>query len=209
MMMKSFRKSRRGWKLAVVLIGAVPIMVKAQYRVNTQIYGGSGSVRIPTSIQIPSATYQTPSQVRMAIHASGATPSQLKTEYNRIGPLAPSGAIAYVPPAPNYFTKPAASISSGNYVNAQVGTAPKASYSTAISPPRAPSNSFPSSSVSGSIRYSSSPAPSYTSSPTSWSQMSSGGSSAQWSSSLSGSPMGSYVSGSTTSSLSGSLRYSQ
>src|SRR4051812_6986681 len=155
----------------IVSAGLGPMLAVAQYRVNNQIYGGTGSVRVPGSIQIPSATYQTPSQVRMAIHASGATPSQLKTEYNRIGPLAPSGAIAYVPPAQNVYAKPApmgGGNYAGNYVNTQ-GVRSTPSPAPAAAAPASPFGSFSTNQYMGSIHYAPSSPPSYQTAAPSWS----------------------------------------
>ena len=191
-----------------VVLGAslVPILVLAQYRVNNQIYGNSGPVRAPGTIQIPSATYATPSQTRMAIHASGATPSQLKTEYNRIGPLAPNGAIAYVPPAVNPYTKPA-QISSGNFISTQgvrsapTGAAAAPSYA-------APTNPYGTGQASGSIRYTPAAMPSYSSPVTSWSSIQSN-SSISGAQPMSGSiPAPTSFNSSLMSSPTGSVRYS-
>jgi hypothetical protein len=156
----------------MLLLGAaiVPVLVLAQYRVNNQIYGTQGSVRFASSIAIPSATYATPSQVRMAVHASGATPSQLKTEYNRIGPLAPSGAIAYVPPAQNVFTKSSPSMPQGNYMNTRVAPG-TTSFRTSAPQAAPPGNPFATGAYSGSIRYTAPSAASYQQSVTSWSSL--------------------------------------
>jgi hypothetical protein len=192
----------------VMLIGGavVPVLVLAQYRVNNQIYGTQGSVRFAGSIQIPSATYQTPSAVRMAIHASGATPSQLKTEYNRVGPLAPSGAIAYVPATTNVYAKTTPTMPQGNLVNTQLSrnVAPSG-YSTNYAP-SAPAaspamNNFSTGASTGSIRYAPSAPPSYSGSVTSWSSLSN-------SPSITGQPS-SFSSPLMASPSTGSVRYSQ
>lgn len=89
---------------AVIICGFVfPMTVRGEYPASTQIYGNSGAPRFAGSIQIPSATYATPSEVRMAIHASGATPSELRANFNQIGPLTASGAISYVPYRPSAY----------------------------------------------------------------------------------------------------------
>ena len=193
-----------------VLAGAslVPILVRAQYRVNNQIYGNSGPVRAAGTIQIPSATYATPSQTRMAIHASGATPSQLKTEYNRIGPMTPNGAISYVPPPVNPYTKPS-QVSSGNYINTQgVRSAPTGASAAAPSY-AAPSNPYGTGQASGSIRYTPAAQPSYSSPVTSWSSIQSNSSISGNAQPMSGSiPPPTSFNSSLMSSPTGSVRYS-
>jgi hypothetical protein len=61
-------------------------------RVGGELYGNTGSVRY--------AAYQTtvlPSEARYATWRSGALPSEVRMQASAVGPLAPSGAIAYVP----------------------------------------------------------------------------------------------------------------
>jgi hypothetical protein len=90
--------------VAIALAGAC---VLAQWQVNPQVgrvnnrvggelYGNMGSVRY--------ASYQTtvlPSEARYATWRSGALPSEVAMQARAVGPLSPSGAIAYVPgPSP-------------------------------------------------------------------------------------------------------------
>jgi hypothetical protein len=107
--MRRIRRSAATLAIPAAVICSLLISIPAfgEYPASTQIYGSQGAPRFANSIQIPSATYATPSEVRMAIHASGATPSELRTNYDRIGPLAASGPIAYVPPPINVYAKPA------------------------------------------------------------------------------------------------------
>ena len=65
-------------------------------RVGGEMYGNMGSVKY--------APYQTnvlPSEARYATWRSGALPSEIRMQSSAVGPLAPNGAIAYVPgPSP-------------------------------------------------------------------------------------------------------------
>lgn len=142
------------WPLLAVGV-ALPALLVAQWQVNTQVYRGgapsTGSLRYGNTIQTQSVAL--PSQVRYAAWSSGATPSSMKMEYNRVGPLAPSGAIAYVPPAPNYHAgKPP---TQGNYVDTRMTSGP----------PKTGWEGF--SATSGSVRYSA-PAPVQQVSTTPW-----------------------------------------
>jgi hypothetical protein len=89
---------------ALLLAGACAL---AQWQVNPQVgrvnnrvggemYGNMGSVKY--------APYQTavlPSEARYATWRSGALPSEIRMNASAVGPLAPSGAIAYIPgPSP-------------------------------------------------------------------------------------------------------------
>ena len=90
---------------ALVLAGACAV---AQWQVNPQVgrqvnnrvggemYGNMGSVKY--------APYQTvvlPSEARYATWRSGALPSEIRMNAAAVGPLAPNGAIAYIPgPSP-------------------------------------------------------------------------------------------------------------
>jgi hypothetical protein len=105
----------------VALALLLPAILIAQWQVNRQVYRGGvqssspGAVKYSTSL-LSNSSVALPSQVRYSAFTSGATPSALKMQYNAVGPLAPSGAMAYIPPAPNYRTsKPV----TGNYVNLQ------------------------------------------------------------------------------------------
>jgi hypothetical protein len=100
------RKVRRNMRaaglqrLAVVAIGlATAGVLMAQYRVNTQLntglYGaGAGSVR---HANLPFYRASTPSGRTHARFLSGALPSEIRGQYLLKGPLAPSGALAYLP----------------------------------------------------------------------------------------------------------------
>jgi hypothetical protein len=94
-----------GALVALLLAGACAL---AQWQVNPQVggrvnnrvggemYGNMGSVKY--------APYQTnvlPSEARYATWRSGALPSEIRMNASAVGPLAPNGAIAYVPgPSP-------------------------------------------------------------------------------------------------------------
>jgi hypothetical protein len=119
--MKTENRSMR-W-LPVTAVMLVPALLLAQWQVNRQVYRGGvqstspGAVRYSTSL-LANSSQALPSQVRYSAFTSGALPSELKMNYNAIGPLAPSGAMAYIPPAPNYRTsRPVA----GNYLGVQPG----------------------------------------------------------------------------------------
>jgi hypothetical protein len=103
--MMCFRADRSIGFVAALAVGACWAL--AQWRVNPQVgrvsnrvggelYGNTGSVRY--------AAYQTtvlPSEARYATWRSGALPSEVRMQAAAVGPLAPSGAIAYVPgPSP-------------------------------------------------------------------------------------------------------------
>jgi hypothetical protein len=101
------------------------------------------------------------SELRNAYVRSGALPSDIRMGYAAVGPLSPSGPLAYIPPAPNYRA-PAGSTVQGNYVNTMSVTAnsmtannlnsirysgttavPQASYPTmATNPAPAPANAL-------------------------------------------------------------------
>ena len=145
----------------VVAIAAVvlPVALLAQYQVNPQVYRGGapssspGAVRYSTSL-LANSSQALPSQVRYAAFTSGALPSTIKMNYNAMGPLAPGGALAYIPPAPNYRTSAPVQ---GNYVNPQLSAAATSSGWA----------SYPTASM-GSVRYpptTYSPAPSLSSTP--------------------------------------------
>jgi hypothetical protein len=97
------------------------------------------------------ASYQLPSQNRYAAFKSGALPSELKMNYNAIGPLAPGGAMAYIPPAPNY--RSTYGPTQGNYLGSapRVGSTPGVGY---IPAPGTASWGAPQSASLGSVRYS-------------------------------------------------------
>jgi len=130
--------------LAIVGLNAV-----AQYQVNNQIYGNSGpSVRYgygPGYANYPTSRLM-PSENRNLVVRSGALPSDVRMGYASVGPLAPQGFQAYVPPAPSYAGRVG---TVGNYVNSSVGPT-GAVYGI---PPRSPV-SVP---TGGSIRYGSVP----------------------------------------------------
>jgi hypothetical protein len=92
--------------IAVAVMVALGVLCVAQYQVNTQLnnrvnpelYGGGtgGSMRyaMPQSQLLPS-------EARNATWRSGALPSDIRMNQLSVGPLAPSGSIAYVPgPSP-------------------------------------------------------------------------------------------------------------
>jgi len=75
------------------------VVLTAQYRVNmqlnTELYGhGTGSVRHST---MPWYRPTLPSDWQQSRFLSGALPSEIRGNYLLTGPLAPSGALAYIP----------------------------------------------------------------------------------------------------------------
>jgi hypothetical protein len=147
-------RSKKLMLLAAALL--LPALLLAQYQVNTQVYRGGaqsyspGAVKYSTSLMANNASYQLPSQVRYAAFKSGALPSELKMNYNAIGPLAPSGAMAYIPPAPNYRSTYAPT--QGNYLGTgtRVGATP--GIGSIPQPGTASWGAAPSASM-GSVRY--------------------------------------------------------
>ena len=107
--------------LALLLMGSAT-WLPAQYPVNTRV-GGGGQVNPQVSRQVNVGLQGTPmtgsvryaptsvamqSEVRNAYWQSGALPSDIKMGYAALGPLTPGGAMDYIPPKPNYLTKPSA-----------------------------------------------------------------------------------------------------
>jgi hypothetical protein len=81
--------------LASLAIGQYRVNTQVSGRINGELYGNQG-----TSGSMRYAAYQTnllPSEARYATWKSGALPSELRMQYNAVGPLAPNGAIAYIP----------------------------------------------------------------------------------------------------------------
>jgi hypothetical protein len=93
--------------------------VLAQYRVNTaptggarvnpqapmQVNRGLAGTPMTGSVHYASTSMPMQSEIRYAQWASGATPSEIRTSYNRIGPLSPGGAMDYIPPRPDLTAK--------------------------------------------------------------------------------------------------------
>jgi hypothetical protein len=109
----------RGLLAWLVLTAGVATVGVAQYQVNTQIYGNSGSsVRYARSYQPNYAQHPTynllPSENRNLVYRSGALPSTLRMNYASIGPMAPQGVTAYVPDPVSFR---GSGITQGNYVN--------------------------------------------------------------------------------------------
>jgi hypothetical protein len=162
--------SRRDWSKSPIplLVAALilPALLVAQYQVNRQVYRGGaqsyspGAVKYSTSLMANNAAVALPSQVRYAAFTSGALPSELKMNYNAIGPLAPSGAMAYIPPAPNYRSN---QITTGNYMSSPLPTVGMTSTITPLPSPGGTAWSAPLSNSYSSIRYS--PTPGQTSYP--------------------------------------------
>jgi hypothetical protein len=139
-------------------------------QVNTALYGGgttNSSVRYNSSYGTSMAMG---SEFRYASWTSGALPSEVRGGYAKLGPIAPSGPMAYIPPAnasymPQPKTTPPSAIGSSAYGNSSIrystpAAAPTASYiapksmSTPVSPSlvsRGPINSGPIN--TGAIRY--------------------------------------------------------
>jgi hypothetical protein len=78
-----------------------PAVGQVNPQLNTEIYGRgttTGSVRYTPA----STSMAMNSEVRYAAWSSGATPSSIRANYGRIGPLAPGGAMDYIPAAQSY-----------------------------------------------------------------------------------------------------------
>ena len=106
----------------LLLVGGVGAWLHAQIAVNPQLAGGARSVNTQVSTQVhgpgPSGSvryaqsrerYSTPmgSEWRHAYWKSGALPSDVRMGYAALGPMNPSGPMAYIPPKPSYLNKPA------------------------------------------------------------------------------------------------------
>jgi hypothetical protein len=81
--------------LASLAIAQFQVNTQVGGRVNRELYGNNG-----TSGSMRYAAYQTnllPSEARYATWKSGATRSELRMNYLATGPLAPNGAMAYIP----------------------------------------------------------------------------------------------------------------
>ena len=59
-----------------------------------ELYGNNNREK---AIKYPPQTGSLPSEVLIAIQRSGATPSELRTQADRVGPLSPNGSADYVP----------------------------------------------------------------------------------------------------------------
>jgi len=97
------RADARAIGAALVLSGAVALL-SAQYRINTQLntelYGhGVGTVRYGMRAMPNRPMYQAtlPSEWRNQAFLSGSLRSDIRGQYLRTGPLAPSGSLAYIP----------------------------------------------------------------------------------------------------------------
>jgi hypothetical protein len=101
----------------------------AQFQVNTQVVnpGAAGSVRYsnaygaqPYSGNPYGGQQMLPSETRNAAFQSGATRSEIRMQASAVGPLAPQGTSAYIPPSyeqgKSYRTTPAYSMGSVNNV---------------------------------------------------------------------------------------------
>jgi hypothetical protein len=102
--------------------GQVNPQISRQVNVGLQGTPMTGSVRYaPTSVAMPS-------EVRNAYWQSGALPSDIRMGYASLGPLTPGGAMDYIPPKPDYLTKPSgappAAMGSGAYSTGSVRYAP-------------------------------------------------------------------------------------
>jgi hypothetical protein len=97
-------------RMAAASVLFLAICAVAQWQVNNRVgqvnrrVGGELYGNMGTSGTVRYAAYQTnvlPSEARYATWRSGALPSEIRMNYNAVGPLAPSGAISYVPkPSP-------------------------------------------------------------------------------------------------------------
>jgi hypothetical protein len=77
-------------------------------RVNTQVYGGGVSNSVRYAQQRDRYSTAMNSEWRHAYWKSGALPSDVRMGYAALGPMSPSGPMAYIPPKPSYLNKPAA-----------------------------------------------------------------------------------------------------
>jgi hypothetical protein len=95
--------------LALVARAQFQVNPQAPRQVNNALYGGgtSGSMRYSWGPSYTTKYSQAlPSEVRYAQIKSGALPSEIRMNAAAIGPMAPQGPIAYVPPARDPYAKP-------------------------------------------------------------------------------------------------------
>jgi hypothetical protein len=123
--MSAWRLVRIASAAATLTVGVVAL--HAQVQLNTQVYGTTGpstSVRYapqylggqPTA---PSSARLMPSEVRNYYATSGSLPSDMRMGYARVGPLSPTGPVAYIPP-PQYSDARGVNTSQGNLVDTSV-----------------------------------------------------------------------------------------
>jgi hypothetical protein len=75
-------------------------------RVNTQVYGAGPSNSVRYAEQRGKYSTAMNSEWRHAYWKSGALPSDVRMGYAALGPMNPSGPMAYIPPKPSYQNKP-------------------------------------------------------------------------------------------------------
>ena len=112
--------TRRLAPILIALLAAVALsQAWAQYRVNTaptggarvnpqapmQVNRGLAGTPMTGSVHYASTSMPMQSEIRYAQWASGATPSEIRAGYNRVGPLSPGGALDYIPPRPDLTAK--------------------------------------------------------------------------------------------------------
>jgi hypothetical protein len=110
-----------------VVVAFACLFTFGQHRINRQVgqpvYGGSGggggggSVRYgyvaPTA---PHSANLLPSEARNAYYRSGALPSEIRMNVRAVGPMAPGGVSAYIPPGSPVVIR-AGNAPQGNLVN--------------------------------------------------------------------------------------------
>jgi hypothetical protein len=122
------RRVLRSFKLAArvtVVVVALAFAALAQYQVNRQVgpmhSPSAGSVRYANVAARPTVTSNLlPSEARNAYYKSGALPSEVRMNFAAVGPLAPSGVRAYIPPPTPVTGRPSAG-PQGNRIDPTVG----------------------------------------------------------------------------------------
>jgi len=74
-------------------------------QVNNELYGGG----VPSSVRYSQTSHMNnplPSEWRYAARASGSLPSDIKMNYNAMGPMAEGGPMAYINNTPTYAPSP-------------------------------------------------------------------------------------------------------
>ena len=105
--------------LAIALTASAAAQYAVNTQLNTEVYGrGVGSVR-RGNVPFNQATLR--SDFRHDAFLSGALRSDIRGQYGAVGPLAPSGAISYIPNTARPYGRlgsPSGVVASGGYARA-------------------------------------------------------------------------------------------